>query len=373
MKELLSAYYPITVVYTTVFLTLGTVLLFGKVPRLERLQNYLSGKRYFTASFLFLGIFGVIELLTAPLTRMSGTHYTYNDIFGMAAVSMIHAWLNGYAYLLMLSPAPRTRHRVLWFGRAGLPVIILAILLPTFLAPATSQHFVWLVDLIYTAEVVWIFMLCRREYDINVKAMDNYYDEPERLGWMNGVIICTLVLAFFNLLQYHVLPVGIPLRIANTLFYIYFFIRILDYIPTFLSIEEVTPLDAEEKGRTTNAKSGETQKKQYYYPDNIPTVVAKWTEKKQFCRENLTITDVAGQMNTNRNYLSAYLNHSLGLTYSQWLNTLRVEYAEELFRENPGKNISEVGNLVGIPEVYNFSRRFKQVTGKSPQKWLKTL
>lgn len=373
MKELFPAYYLITVIYTTVFLTLGVELLFGKVPRRERLSNYLWGRRYFTASFLFLGVFGVIELLTKEPINIPRTRYAYNEVFVMATVSMIHIWLNGYAYLLMLNPKPYTRRQVLWFGRAGLPIIILVTFAPTFFAPALSQHFVWLIDLIYTAEVVWIFMLCRREYAINVRAMDNYYDEPERLGWMNGVIICTLVLAFFNMLQYHVPVVGVPLRIANTLFYIYFFIRILDYIPTFLSIEEVTPLDAEEKGRTTNAKSGETQKKQYYYPDNIPTVVAKWTEKKQFCRENLTITDVAGQMNTNRNYLSAYLNHSLGLTYSQWLNTLRVEYAEELFRESPGKNISEVGNLVGIPEVYNFSRRFKQVTGMSPQKWLKTL
>lgn len=368
MKELYAYYYLITVVYTTVFMAFGVVLLLGHVPRQAELKNYISGRRYFSGAFLFLGIWGIIEQATWSPVFGRADSYTYNEVYVMAAVSAIHAWFNGYAYLLMLNPSSENRRKVLLFGRFGLPAILLALLSITLLPPSVSRYFIWVLDMIYIAEISWIFSLCRKTYHINVMAIENYYDEPARIGWMNNVINLTLILAFFNVVQYHFPFVGIPLRIANTLFYIYFFMRIIDYIPAFLSIEKVTPLSYDETpAEKPNDKAPKTPR---YYPNNLPNIIATWVASQRFCEENLNINDVAKQMNTNRSYLSAYLNQHLDITYSQWLNTLRVEHAKELFMAYPYKNIAEIGVLVGISEPYNFSRWFKQVTGMSPQQWM---
>ena len=368
MKDLYSFYYLVTVVYTVVFTTLGIVLLLARVPREGELRNYISARRYFSLAFLFLGFFGLVELLVGLPLFVRASGYSYKEIYPMIAVSMIHAWLNGYAYLLMLNPPLYIRRKVLLFGRYGIPAILfsgaLALLLPSFV----SRYFIWLLDGVYVGAIGWMFFLCRKVYNQNVSALANYYDQPTHIGWMNGVINISLVLVFFNVMQYHIPIICIPLRIANTLFYIYFFIRIIDYIPLFLSIERVKV-----SMQHTNQSQTEKSFKTIRYPNNMGALVARWVEKCSFCEENLTITDVAKQMNTNRNYLSAYLNHCLGVTYSQWLNTLRIEHAKFLICKNRDKNLGEISVMIGIPEPYNFSRWFKLVTGMSPQQWMDEL
>ena len=365
VKDLYPHYYFITICYTTVFLISGLLLLLGRVPLIKELHNYRRGRRFFSMAYLLLGFFGVLELLfwNPKIQQLGG--YTYADVFPMAAVSMLHAWLNGYGYLLMLNPSRETRHKVFRMGIRGLPLVFAAGALVLWLAPEVNQYGIWALNGVYILEISWMFWLCRREYLINVKALHNYYDEPERLGWMNGIIYLTLILAFFNMIQYSVPVIGVGLRALNTVCYVYFAMRVMDYIPAFMSIGKATP-------PTTEEMEAPSPERLPFYPETMPEIVAKWVAKERFCETNLNITDVARQMNTNRNYLSAYLNHALGITFSQWLNVLRVEHAKTLFEAHPDKNVSEIGMMVGIPEVYNFSRRFKRVTDISPQKWIET-
>ena len=78
-----------------------------------------------------------------------------------------------------------------------------------------------------------------------------------------------------------------------------------------------------------------------------------------------SIKEVASQIGTNHNYLSQYLNNSLGTTFQLWLNTLRIEENKTILTSED-ISIEEVGIRVGIPESYNFSRWFKVVTGTTP-------
>ena len=76
-------------------------------------------------------------------------------------------------------------------------------------------------------------------------------------------------------------------------------------------------------------------------------------------------------MGTNQNYLSKYINNELGITFQVWLNTLRIEESKELLISKPKTSIEEIGICVGIPQTYNFSRWFKQITGETPFRWRK--
>ncbi len=49
--------------------------------------------------------------------------------------------------------------------------------------------------------------------------------------------------------------------------------------------------------------------------EKIGPRVEKWVSEKNFCQSELTIKDVAMQMCTNHNYLSAYLNNHLDVTF----------------------------------------------------------
>ena len=88
--------------------------------------------------------------------------------------------------------------------------------------------------------------------------------------------------------------------------------------------------------------------------------------EKKFCREGLTIKDVALEMGTNQNYLSQYLNNCLNKTFQVWLNTLRIEESKKLLTSSEKMSIEEIGKRVGIPQNYNFSRWFRVVTDMTP-------
>ena len=71
-------------------------------------------------------------------------------------------------------------------------------------------------------------------------------------------------------------------------------------------------------------------------------------------------------MGTNQSYLSQYINNHLEMTFSVWLNTLRIEESKTLLSSSEKMSIEEVGIKVGIPQNYNFSRWFKIVTDMTP-------
>ena len=80
----------------------------------------------------------------------------------------------------------------------------------------------------------------------------------------------------------------------------------------------------------------------------------------------ICIKDVAMEMGTNHNYLSQYINSNLEMTFQLWLNTLRIEESKKILLSEEKLSIEEVGIKVGIPQNYNFSRWFKQLTDMTP-------
>ena len=103
----------------------------------------------------------------------------------------------------------------------------------------------------------------------------------------------------------------------------------------------------------------------------LDPTVEKWIEGKGFLKPDITIKDVALEMGTNQNYLSRYINSVLGVTFSVWLNTLRIEESKVLLTGKEKMSVEEIGQKVGIREIYNYSRWFKTITGMTPQQYRK--
>ena len=96
----------VTVAYTVFFLSMGVVLLTVYTPHDKKLALYVSGRKVFSAAFLLIGITGATDLIFLPDVRLNG----YAQVYILSAVSMIHAALNGYAYLLLQESSERSFH-----------------------------------------------------------------------------------------------------------------------------------------------------------------------------------------------------------------------------------------------------------------------
>lgn len=81
-----------------------------------------------------------------------------------------------------------------------------------------------------------------------------------------------------------------------------------------------------------------------------------------------TPADLARELRLSHDYFSRVFRRSFGMTPKEWLMRERIRHAAQWLASSV-QNISEVAYEYGYPNVYLFSRQFKQVMGVGPKAW----
>lgn len=92
----------------------------------------------------------------------------------------------------------------------------------------------------------------------------------------------------------------------------------------------------------------------------------------EYANPDLSLELAATALGINRTKINDILKDELGLTFSTYLNKLRLTEAARLLSENEEANVSEIAYSVGYNNVSYFSKLFKQEYGCVP-KTFKTL
>jgi YesN/AraC family two-component response regulator len=102
----------------------------------------------------------------------------------------------------------------------------------------------------------------------------------------------------------------------------------------------------------------------------------KFEKEKQFLSHNITISILTKELKTNNNYLSKVINHYKKLSFSNYLNLLRVNYFIDLAKRDPNIRkftIKAIANDVGFSNSESFSKAFYKHKGIKPSYFLKEL
>ena len=204
---------------------------------------------------------------------------------------------------------------------------------------------------------------CIREYRRCTKDLENYFEKTPDNSWMNNLIWIYIVLSAFTIVFFYVEAIEYLYYLCLVGIYIYLTFKVINYLP--VKISRLRQDSVHEKVEKKEKKTGVDLKEKLEAPVN------KWISEKAFTESDITIKDVALAIGTNHNYLSKYLNSNIGMTFSVWLHTLRIEESKKLLVGPEKLSIEEIGNKVGIKEIYNFSRWFKIITGMTPQQYRK--
>ena len=110
--------------------------------------------------------------------------------------------------------------------------------------------------------------------------------------------------------------------------------------------------------------------------DDIKPLLQQHCEATQlYLRHELTLSQLAQALGTNRTYLSQYFSRQ-DTTYNAYINTLRIAHFERLFREAvaAGRDVTaqELSTRSGYRSYRTFSQAFKQRKGKSVKEWMST-
>lgn len=86
--------------------------------------------------------------------------------------------------------------------------------------------------------------------------------------------------------------------------------------------------------------------------------------------ERLSLTEVAAHFGLSPQYFSTFFKENFGRTFTQHVNSLRIEQAARLLRETD-LPVMDVGFSVGFDNFSYFIKRFRSVYGVSPSHYRK--
>lgn len=85
---------------------------------------------------------------------------------------------------------------------------------------------------------------------------------------------------------------------------------------------------------------------------------------------DISVEKLAAQLNLDRCYFSTLFRERVGISPGKYISNYRLEKAAELMTVH-GESPSVAAASVGYPDLYHFSKAFKQKYGLSPRNYLK--
>jgi len=93
--------------------------------------------------------------------------------------------------------------------------------------------------------------------------------------------------------------------------------------------------------------------------------------EKMYLNPTLTIEDLAHAIYSNKSYVSRSIKNCSSDNFCTYINRLRIQYAIEEFKKDPGMKISSLAMVSGFRTVQTFTNAFKDIMTETPTEWCK--
>ncbi len=199
--------------------------------------------------------------------------------------------------------------------------------------------------------------------------IDNYYsdDTSESVEWLRYSLYIMLALGFACL----VIPYGTALSDTSTMIVA---ICALTYVEVSMRNYAVRINAIYKNVETTPAEELTTSEERAPRLSDSKTQILEsrldeWIKGEKFLKPNITMDDLAEEVNSNRRYISEYLNDKLDLTFKSWIAQLKIEYSKSLLLDQTHNYTSiQVAEVIGYSRS-NYNKTFAKLTGKSPSEF----
>lgn len=267
--------------------------------------------------------------------------------------------LLGAAYAVGLLFEPRTIYtslpELLHDVPAYLPTVLLLYILYTIGYSIFALSLVIIYSIRYSKEIAQTYSFTERIH-------------LQWLRWMSALMTFYLlsyivIILFFSDIWFTIIIYILTLVVWGILYGCILQYRIPDIIRNYWQlplegeiIEESPEITLVEGGRTTLLR------------EQLAEAIER---RKLYLNPGLTIIDLASECGTNRTQLSLLLNKELGLSFRDYINHCRIEYAALplLEDEHADHKIEEIALLSGFGSTATFYRAFAKEKGMAPQQW----
>lgn len=102
--------------------------------------------------------------------------------------------------------------------------------------------------------------------------------------------------------------------------------------------------------------------------------IRQLVENEQFyLKPDLKIVDLVVKLRSNRSYVYNAINREMGMSFSDYINGLRVQHACRLMQADHSLLMQHVAEQSGFMSMASFYRNFKTVMGLGPKEYLQNL
>lgn len=94
-------------------------------------------------------------------------------------------------------------------------------------------------------------------------------------------------------------------------------------------------------------------------------------ERRFFLTQDIKIGDLSKELGVCRTYVSSCINNVSGMSFSDYINKQRIEYAKTLLSRRDVSKLAEIAEESGYTNEQSFYRNFRKFEGNTPAEWMK--
>jgi AraC-like DNA-binding protein len=201
---------------------------------------------------------------------------------------------------------------------------------------------------------------------------DNYADLEHKEVWQSFVVLAIILLVFgIYVFEAHVPIIKYITQVNGLILVCYLLWRV-----ETLSDLSITVQDTEE---SVGFKSPSPNLDDYEVSQTIhdkigPLLQQHCIDTQLYLQHDLTVSQLARAIGTNRFYLSQYFSRQ-GITYNAYINSLRIDYFMDLYRKavtaRQSVTAQQLATKSGFHSYRTFSNAFKNQIGQTVAAWMK--
>ena len=110
--------------------------------------------------------------------------------------------------------------------------------------------------------------------------------------------------------------------------------------------------------------------------DDILKKLEELEQSDRFLNKNMSLSILAGQLDTNTKYLTEVINTTKGKNFNAYINELRINHIAYLLKNKPEflqYKVSYLADFSGFSSHGAFTTIFKSVTGMSPNTYIQQI
>ena len=352
----LTTHYVLSITSSTIIGTAAVFLALTRIPHGGKWAAVSRARWILFATFAILALSGYFKVSDENPTLLSLT---------TLCVGSYQALLFTYTASVLASPGGVSRRKFTTVLAAVTAAV--AALAATLVWFPHEFHIAWPAAVAAYCVQLCIHTVSFRDLSRTAQEqLESFYDEnvDHYLRPVKALFYSALGVGVFALV-FAIVPLrnlGYNVFVAfYTVYYIWVASTVINYSVTgdFFIRAEAQPNDGKQDKLIDVSPEG--------YMPQLKIELNNWVRRRGYLRIETSTDKIAEELGVTRLQLSAYFKYVHHTSFRSWRMALRLQYAQELIRNDKNLKISHLYGMVGFNDRSNFHNEFRKYTGLSPQ------